>query len=1359
MKLKNLFTSGKMNKDLDERLVPKGEYRDALNVRVANSTGSNVGAIENSLSNVKKSALDFGSGAKCIGAADDDEANRVYWFVKSDVGSYVAEYDSVTDQASFILEDTRSNSVLNFQLSHMIQANVLTDADNEKKFLYFTDGINPPRRINIQTAKSYEQNGFEAEDINVIVKPPLHPPLIELIKDTSDPANRIEESFIRFAYRYKYLDGEYSPLSPFSELAFSPKSYSYTYTSGSNNGMLNNFNKVDVFFETGSKLVTDVEIVFKEDGNNNVYIADTINKNYNSTGEVLPNDSQSSISFKNNKIYKVLPEKQLFRLYDNVPLKAFAQDFIDNRIAYANYVENYDLVTCDQESVVADMTLNYESDENRLETMKSGRDYEVGISYLDDYGRGTTIITSENSNVHIPFQDSPFGNILSLTINHIAPLFSKFFRVFLKQSRGVYDHIIAQDFYQTSEHFYLKIPESDVNKVKKGDFVYIKSDTSGVKTGEIKVKIIDITTEEANFLDLDGSESSASNVVQQPGTYIKISKVLGVRFSEDDYQSYLEPAEVPSYDRSRSNSGVNSNNIINPHVNIASSTEPEIFYGYDSSTDDMTVSTGASTYTTGKNKRFEIEVVDTSGSSDLVRIRSYEQGYVPGDADSSSDYIYETAETAITSTMAIQDNDNDAISVTFGSTTGHNLGDRWVVNMRGYSNSSTNRGCFSFGNQNTDVEFNNHHWDNDHAWIALKCPNNTTDATIGQKIGPNTRIDFYIEEYESGGQFTARTVHTPATVISLYNDSGITYDNLEEFIYEHKDSYQKIVDVIPSNKFHFRRGTKVVVEHNTGPSPHDSEAVRIEENITFSTNPTHDLFLFIQSKGFTRDAELRFQNRYVRMYARLKSTVKQEGDSKIILETESLKIDDDIFYEIPGTYVVNPCGYHKGKDGDITQTADTAAVIRLNTFNAIAWGDGVESQKIRDTFGGQSISIQTKPLIAIQDYRENHRVASITYSDVYEQSTNYNGLNEFNLSQINYKDVDDEYGDIRRIHSRDTDLVVFQENKVSKLLVNKSVLFNADGTGNVAQNVNVLGQQVPFVGEYGISYNAHSFASWGNRMYFVDDRRSAVMRLSQDGLTEISQYGMRDWFKDEIKAKDFKNIIGGYDPYAGQYVTSIKNPLVAWLPEEYLCPRCFCGMDGYIYATAALPTTTTTTLAGTTTTTTLGSGEVGPNCVSMIFEIVSGEVDIQVNQCQPTGASVKSPIYKLNKSTLPAISISCMEYESGQTVSDFIVSGTGEALMRQGGACGADTCGQSYNMYYLLGSTYGTQWLVWDCVEGIYREVFNVPAGNYVVVNTIYPPEAVNDPYAQKFTQYDLMFGNQQDPLRDLQDATNQILG
>ena len=40
--IKNQFTGGKMNKDLDERLVPKGEYRDAMNIQVSTSEDSEV---------------------------------------------------------------------------------------------------------------------------------------------------------------------------------------------------------------------------------------------------------------------------------------------------------------------------------------------------------------------------------------------------------------------------------------------------------------------------------------------------------------------------------------------------------------------------------------------------------------------------------------------------------------------------------------------------------------------------------------------------------------------------------------------------------------------------------------------------------------------------------------------------------------------------------------------------------------------------------------------------------------------------------------------------------------------------------------------------------------------------------------------------------------------------------------------------------------------------------------------------------------------------------------------------------------------------------------------------------------------
>ena len=41
--IKNTFTQGKMNKDLDERLVPNGQYRHALNVQISASEGSDVG--------------------------------------------------------------------------------------------------------------------------------------------------------------------------------------------------------------------------------------------------------------------------------------------------------------------------------------------------------------------------------------------------------------------------------------------------------------------------------------------------------------------------------------------------------------------------------------------------------------------------------------------------------------------------------------------------------------------------------------------------------------------------------------------------------------------------------------------------------------------------------------------------------------------------------------------------------------------------------------------------------------------------------------------------------------------------------------------------------------------------------------------------------------------------------------------------------------------------------------------------------------------------------------------------------------------------------------------------------------------
>ena len=57
--IKNNFSQGKMNKDLDERLIPNGEYRDALNIEVTTSEGSNVGSVENIIGNKSLNLIQF----------------------------------------------------------------------------------------------------------------------------------------------------------------------------------------------------------------------------------------------------------------------------------------------------------------------------------------------------------------------------------------------------------------------------------------------------------------------------------------------------------------------------------------------------------------------------------------------------------------------------------------------------------------------------------------------------------------------------------------------------------------------------------------------------------------------------------------------------------------------------------------------------------------------------------------------------------------------------------------------------------------------------------------------------------------------------------------------------------------------------------------------------------------------------------------------------------------------------------------------------------------------------------------------------------------------------------------------------
>ena len=219
----------------------------------------------------------------------------------------------------------------------------------------------------------------------------------------------------------------------------------------------------------------------------------------------------------------------------------------------------------------------------------------------------------------------------------------------------------------------------------------------------------------------------------------------------------------------------------------------------------------------------------------------------------------------------------------------------------------------------------------------------------------------------------------------------------------------------------------------------------------------------------------------------------------------------------------------------------------LPWHNCYSFGNGVESNRIRDSFNLPFIINGVKASTTLeQEYKEEHRKYGLIFSGIYNSISGVNNLNQFIQAEKITKDINPIYGSIQKLHSRDSDLITLCEDKCLKILANKDAVFNADGNPQLTANERVLGQTIPFSGEYGISTNPESFASESYRAYFTDKVRGAVLRLSKDGLTPISNFGMNDWFKDNLKLSN--RLIGSYDDKKEEYNLTLKN--ILYYPEQ-----------------------------------------------------------------------------------------------------------------------------------------------------------------------------------------------------------------
>ncbi len=242
----------------------------------------------------------------------------------------------------------------------------------------------------------------------------------------------LKDKFVRFAYRFKFDDNEYSLISPFTQPCFIPKQNGYflqeertvTSSSGStsetvldteeaykntdNDVMENIVNSVDLqipcpeFLDDSADTkfknlteqlhITEIDIIYKDDAENVLKVLDTITEESFAdlnTGTLIYN-------YQSRKPKKTLPSSEITRVSDKVPIKALAQEVSGNRVIYGNYVDGY----------TASKTLDYEvsaapkeetsslKKEYPNHTLKQNRSYQVGVVLTDRYGRSSDVILS-----------------------------------------------------------------------------------------------------------------------------------------------------------------------------------------------------------------------------------------------------------------------------------------------------------------------------------------------------------------------------------------------------------------------------------------------------------------------------------------------------------------------------------------------------------------------------------------------------------------------------------------------------------------------------------------------------------------------------------------------------------------------------------------------------------------------------------------------------------------------------------------------------------------------------------------------------------------------------------------------------
>ena len=1191
--LKNLFIKGKMNKDLDERLVPQGEYRDALNVSVSYSEGSDVGALQNILGNTVRTQMLVSENpevyvsvtppadATCIGTVRDTENDKIYWFGTSATSDYIAELDPSTNVVDLILCDGKNPSpILNFSTSNLITGIAVLDG-----VLYFTDNLNEPRQVDIEhwrgvtgTSFTTTSTNLSADRISLYKKGPINAPTFHTLDSSIRGGNGTEgnnevtisedfsivdigesftalcniipnyqigdvvemkntfqnefgeeyESIVRaeltsvgsfitgtvlsktteienslstytvlleeddplfelkfpkFSYRYKYNNGQFSTMAPFSLPAFIPGDYEYTAKEGFNTGMTNRVRKLKLegWLTTPAANnyqadIEEIEILYKDSTSPNVYIVEKLRK--------TAGDFPTSFEIKDEQIYKATQSNQLLRPFDSIPKKAKALEITGNRLIFGNYLQNFNVVTNPTFSI---STIS-RTDTSQKFSLKSERTYQFGVVYQDEYGRQTPVFTDTTGVVKINSSKSDLNSAFEVSVTHSIPSELTHYKYYIKEVSNPYYNVAASNLYEEKEtgHLYLSFPSSEVNKISENNILVLKkgSGNSPYKIKNNKFKVLSKTSNPPDFLKYKEEVVYATDYLR-----------FDIAFDEGNYQTTRHPGRTPC---------AGHNTIL---LDMAGK------YIEDNSPSHVTEEF-QSNITLGSQIRFRR--IGSDLKSKLYTVKSIEVGESGNDEleivfeepfgkDVEVIYLDNTADSEYSASIEKVEKKDDAGNPEYDG--------KFFIKINAQSqlkqalfealDESSLKTLATHSHIHRQEEFEGH--DIREYFVPYIASANST-------LGNITSISSNTVNIPSGYHIVFGTENSWGAELDNYATDafniGLQAGNYLRFSgWSEINAYFQDISEYPNYKI------QEVQEGFFGNQKY--WAVKFTTNFTNSdyipTSPSIGDFI-VDVRSFSISASASPTN-------------------PPVFEIEPEEGVLDIYYETEKTYPIS----------------NLSTLTELEYTNCISFNNGVESDRIRDDFNAPTIGKGVRVSTTFEDnYGEERIKSGLIFSGLYNGKNGINRLNQFIIAENITEEANPIYGSIQKLNTRDTDLTLLCDDKILRVPARKDLLFQADGSPQLTSTDRFLGTIIPYAGNYGCQH-PESFADHIYRAYFVDRTRGKVLRLGGDGITEISNYGMKDYFKDKLVAET-GYMFGSYDENKDKYNISlpVENTVVSF---------------------------------------------------------------------------------------------------------------------------------------------------------------------------------------------------------------------